>query len=384
MSRWNRRGTRVASLLVGVALLMASAIVDPTPAGAVSDGVWDYRSTSISGTYKPLVGNFDLNASDDVLWYAPGTAPDAIWFGATRGSFTSKSLTINGTYQPILGDFGGDARTDVLWYRPGTGADTLWISSGAAGAFSSRSVTINGTFIPLVLDDLASGKDDIFWYAAGAAADALWRFDDGGSGSHTSVAQTVNGTFKPVVGRWNADASEDIFWYAAGSAPDSIWLATSTGQFTRKSVSVNGTYVPLTIYRDDITDGVHWNAAGTATDSMSVLSTASTLQPVNMTEAQIPVPCSLLKGTVGATIVYCSNDVDAIVVLEGLTATAFRLSDSRDMGPGYKPLVGDFDGDTFVDIFWYGPGTVPDQVWYTDTSTATASKSRPAPRLAGR
>ena len=30
----------------------------------------------------------------------------------------------------------------------------------------------------------------------------------------------------------------------------------------------------------------------------------------------------------------------------------------------YVPLVGDFDRNGFDDIFWYGPGTGPDSAWY--------------------
>ena len=39
--------------------------------------------------------------------------------------------------------------------------------------------------------------------------------------------------------------------------------------------------------------------------------------------------------------------------------------DGVDLGPGMKPLVGDFDGDLVADdVFWYGAGDKPDQLWY--------------------
>ena len=30
----------------------------------------------------------------------------------------------------------------------------------------------------------------------------------------------------------------------------------------------------------------------------------------------------------------------------------------------YRPVTGDFDGDGFADVLWYGPGNIPDSVWY--------------------
>jgi hypothetical protein len=41
----------------------------------------------------------------------------------------------------------------------------------------------------------------------------------------------------------------------------------------------------------------------------------------------------------------------------------------------YEPFTGDFDGDGRADIFWYGPGTAPDSIWFGEargTFTRTA------------
>ncbi len=84
-------------------------------------------STSVKGVYEPIPGDFDGDDHGDVFWYAPGAAPDYLWFGsATRGSFASVATSMNGTYQPIPGDFDGAAGDDVLWYQPGAGLDTFW------------------------------------------------------------------------------------------------------------------------------------------------------------------------------------------------------------------------------------------------------------------
>ncbi|MDZ7786066.1 MAG: VCBS repeat-containing protein [Candidatus Saccharibacteria bacterium] len=34
------------------------------------------------------------------------------------------------------------------------------------------------------------------------------------------------------------------------------------------------------------------------------------------------------------------------------------------IGTSYKPIHGDFNGDGYTDIFWYGPGSTNDSIWY--------------------
>jgi hypothetical protein len=58
----------------------------------------------------------------------------------------------------------------------------------------------------------------------------------------------------------------------------------------------------------------------------------------------------------------------------------------HDMGPGYVPLAGDYDGDGYDEITWYGPGSLPDVRWdftdfdaHTDTPlTVSGANYRPA------
>lgn len=40
----------------------------------------------------------------------------------------------------------------------------------------------------------------------------------------------------------------------------------------------------------------------------------------------------------------------------------------------YVPLVGDFDGDSCDDIFWYAPGSGADYVWYNDGASTFSSR----------
>lgn len=46
------------------------------------------------------------------------------------------------------------------------------------------------------------------------------------------------------------------------------------------------------------------------------------------------------------------------------------------VGGHYSPIVGDFDGDGAHDIFWYGPGSANDAIWWSNRNrTFTKSSS---------
>jgi hypothetical protein len=42
-------------------------------------------------------------------------------------------------------------------------------------------------------------------------------------------------------------------------------------------------------------------------------------------------------------------------------------------GTGYRPVAGDFDGDGRDEIFWHGPGTIPDSIWNFQSATSVTS-----------
>lgn len=39
----------------------------------------------MGGTYRPVVGDFDGDGADDILWYAPDGADSPIWWGRAGG-----------------------------------------------------------------------------------------------------------------------------------------------------------------------------------------------------------------------------------------------------------------------------------------------------------
>ncbi len=87
-----------------------------------------------------VVGDFNGDGRDDVLWYRSGTATDLLWI-ATASGFTTSAVTMTTTAEPMVGDYNGDGRDDVLWYRGSQTSLVLW-SGQANGTFLAGTLTV--------------------------------------------------------------------------------------------------------------------------------------------------------------------------------------------------------------------------------------------------
>ena len=202
---------------------------------------------TVNGTYTPLVGDFDGDNFDEILWYAPGFAPDYLWDFTSYSNVQSRAYPVNGHYsRPTVGDYTGDGADDILWYNPGFGADYLW-EYNPGGQFTSHRADVNGHYVPVSGSFTWDTTDDIVWYAPGTATDYLWDYAPG-STAFRSIPQTVNGTaYQPFSLDPFADGigNEDIFWYAPGPARDAYWeyYHGSRYNFPLVSKAIDGYYL---------------------------------------------------------------------------------------------------------------------------------------------
>ncbi|HEX7136059.1 MAG TPA: hypothetical protein VF228_25995, partial [Iamia sp.] len=166
--------------------------------------LWSFRRNGIGWahvfgpTAMTLEGDFTTSPGTDVFAYNPGPKDDGVVkivpSGAGGAVTTFVFKLVNGTYTPLVGDFDGNGVDDIIWYAPGAGVDTMYRFAGSVGGHASMSLTINGTYQPVVLDADDDGYDDVLWYAPGAAADSMWLFGPGAS--HTTKAVAINGTYQ--------------------------------------------------------------------------------------------------------------------------------------------------------------------------------------------
>jgi hypothetical protein len=279
----------------------------------------DWTVLQVSATYRPFTGDFDGDGRADIFWYAPGTAPDSIWFGEARGSFTRSVRAVDGSYKPLVGDFDGDARADVFWYAPGSPAgspDRMWRWTASRSVIVTD-MPISGSYEPLVGDFDGDGHADLFLYGAGSYPDHVWY----GTASATfeKRSRPVSGVYRPFVGDFDGDAVDDVYWYAPGSPSDTVWYGTAARGFQAVARPVAGDYQPVVgdISGDGTTDIV-WYATGVAADSV-------------------------WRGTPARTL------VSDPVVIEGT----------------YVPLLADMDGSPGDDVFWYqAAGSAYDALWF--------------------
>jgi hypothetical protein len=179
----------------------------------------------VSGTYRPVVGDFDRNGYDDIFWHGPGTAPDTLWRFGPFGK-TDSSHPVSGTsYEPFAGDLNRDAYDDIYWHQPGSTTVSLW--RGGSRPFAIRLTTsgIGGDRDARPLDSNGDGYDDIYWFQADDGE--LWRSGSGGFTPQDGPA--LPGTARPVTGDFTGDLRDDLLGYVPGTTADQLYRGSASG-----------------------------------------------------------------------------------------------------------------------------------------------------------
>jgi VCBS repeat protein len=262
------RRTTVPGLAGGMALLLLQA----TPAGAQEERgpiVPVFAQVSPQAPRMPaldrtvLTGDFAGDTQEEILAYTLGSVSDplvAFDNGGTDGdplTWQVHQHSVSGLFTPVVGDFDGDGHDDILWHAATAGGRSYLWEFSDFDSVTSTTVSVGGNYFPFAGDLTGDGADDVFWYGFGTRPDYVWEFDPGGT--HTSRAVTVDGTYVPVVGSFADDATDDVLWYSAGEVPgpDTLWDfapdPTTTVAYTSRSMPVSGSYHPLAL--DEWNDG---------------------------------------------------------------------------------------------------------------------------------
>ena len=199
--------------------------------GSGSDYLWrspvanrSSRAVTINGLYQPLVGDFDGNGHDDIFWYGPGSAPDAMWAGRSGTDpfrdVNVSNLQVNGVYSPVVGDFDADGRDDILWFSESSPHNYLW-KGGAGPTFSSGRRTLALDVVDAAGDFDGDGRMDLLGHRPGPDPDSFYYSTGSGFVRHD---KSVSGAYSLTVADFDGNGTDDLHWYADNGGADSIWF----------------------------------------------------------------------------------------------------------------------------------------------------------------
>jgi hypothetical protein len=267
------------------------------------------------------------------------------------------------------------SRLRIVLVLVGLLAVTLAVPVGPASASGeipevTAGVQVSGSYVVAVGDFLTGpegpGLDDIIWYAPGSGTDSMWRSNGDTSFAKSSLSPQVNGSYDPIVGDFAGGPNQDVLWYAAGAATDYLWVSTGTG-FTTSTVAVNGTYQPVVLENTRFggpKDQILWHAFGPAPESVWTFGPGTSHSSASLTApaSGIPVPGNF-DGDTDVDLVWYGPGAETDRLWRNQGGGAFAGS-ALSIGGSYVPSVADFDSSDCADcddIFWYrtSPGTDP-------------------------
>ena len=352
-------------------------------------------------SYRPYLGDFNGDGRTDILWDneqqspARSTGTRVMWTSTGNGTFATDGNVAgqNGqlvNYAPVLGDFNRDGRSDIWWYQVNgdgsTGTQTVrWLSSSGGGfaIAAGPNIPVPGSSrLALVSDANGDGRTDIVWTRIAGIPNygsTTWLvLPDGSTSSSVSnggdfsfntskqyegmdfngdgVTDIVlatstlgrgisglylgngDGTFKLVAGSdssvnsylsyladVNGDGNTDIIWdlviNGASNGTRLLWLSKGNGTFDKSSNlgSQNGT---LVAYRPYIGD---FNGDGKADLLWDQVDGSSR--------------------SLGARVMWLGKGDGSFTVIPNFGGQDGTLV-------GYRPFLGDFNGDGKTDVFW--------------------------------
>ena len=180
----------------------------------------------------------------DPIQYRPGPGGDAQWRATPTGTLTRQTISTSGTFRPVVGDFDGNGFSDVMWHATGSARDYVWWS-GPTG-ITSQSLQVNGSFVPIAGDFDGNGVDDIFWYATGLAQDSVWYFRT--DRSHVDASRDAGPDHGRAARRGlRRRRDRRHLLLRAGHGGRRLWSGTSSRTFVVTPLAVNGWYEPVAL-----------------------------------------------------------------------------------------------------------------------------------------
>ncbi len=324
-------------------------------------GIPTVGGTALGGG-APVIGDFNGDGTDDVLWYVPGTHPDRLDLldpAHPGAALASHTYTVNGGYAPLVGDFNADGKTDILWYAPGPAADWFWYGRGD-GTFASHTTRINGLYEPVVGDFDGDGHlDDVLWYGPGRLPDVVWF---GGPTGTRSVGVTINGVYDRVAtGDFNGDGAADLLFWSRHATRHPVWLSGNGWWGTGGTFPSPGAGAePIVLHIDgDRRSDVVWYGPGRVRDAYATAAHGfSHLHPLSVSGVYEPLAANFDGNAAGYDDILWrrvgTGGSDAFWTGTGSGFVSSGYANAHTDAATVRAAVGQFNGgDRAADVLLY-------------------------------
>ncbi len=274
---------------------------------------------------------------------APGES--MIWWGGERATVGHSASRVHTTpgLKAATGNFNDDGFTDLIWYSA-AGRVFVWWGTGDEAFDEQPPTRVAEGLTPTAGDFDGDGVDDVYWYGPRATEEMWWGDPEGEWTKDTIYPMDIRWD-QLIAGDYNGDRFDDICFYrnrpkrveCENDLYQAYWWGTSDrdkldAQETRASST--GCYYKF--FADDldgngIDDFLAYGLLSNPRDSITFHDPFSPGEPI--------------------------------------AGEAFRV----EQNDGFRPAVGDFDGDGNGDIFWFAPAGPDFQWWGSTTRVAYGS-----------
>ena len=299
-----------------------------------------------------LVGDFDGNGNDDVLWHSADSATKTFWFGRADGTFAVATRDAPVAHHGLVGDFDGNGVDDVFWWstRPEDG-DVIWLQQ-PGGAEVAREQPYDSPHTPSVADTDGDGDDDLVLYHPRTGATTVWA-SLGPRGFRPAPVVGAPGA-ELTVGDFSGDGRADLFWYGPGAAVDRYQRSEGTTRSITTELEAGGSHTVTSGDLDgDGADDLIFSGDGARIDIWWGRGFGSGAR-LDAPAGHRVVAADLSGG--GADELYViapGGTVEVWTVDENRTPSVHPLGDV----PARSVVAGDFDGDGRTDLLWYPDGS---------------------------
>jgi VCBS repeat-containing protein len=188
------------------------------------------------------VGDFNRNGLTDIFWRNTLTGRTDAWFLNGTSFVSSSNLNSPFGSDPNwgvqgVGDFNLDASSDLLWRNRVSGETRIWLLNGPQFVATNSLLTItDGNWrIQGTGDFNADGQTDILWRNFATGRNDIWLMNG------TNLSTTVQ-TFQVPFLNWEALAPFNRFQTPTPLIPNDLAGSNVSGAFAIGSLNGNGTY----------------------------------------------------------------------------------------------------------------------------------------------